>query len=589
MRFLNVGKQDKKIILASSLLFYLFFFFLDGVSIAADSASYINMSISREPVYPLFLAFLHVLFGENLYLSAAVLIQCILAAFAAYWTTAQIQRLFNLNRILTAGILAIQFGVTLLNRFVALRSISYQNSIQTEGIAISLYTIWAVLLIRYVCERRKRDLIPIYGIAILLICTRKQMLMMLPVIMIVLFCMHCLPKIQIKKAIIILGSVILAFGATVMISKVYNLVYRGSFVGYTDSSNTFFTNMLYSADAEDKDLIQDQELRILYEEIYQKLDNEKLNYKYAPDGLLNLETHYSECYDQIAITNVQPMIKEYIRETGIEDDTLVSMEADRIRTTIMRDVFLSNIPQMGRVYFASVVHGLILTIAKQHPVLNLYALACYLTYLIMIVWIIAKKGFTNTVKVSLMTGVMVMINVMLTAAVIFCQTRYMIYNMSLCYIMAVLLVKEVHALVPDHIIQFIKFGLVGAFNTLFSYSIYFVAIKLGLHYQLGNFIAYLITVFIAFLMNNYWVFQKQENENRAFWKPLIKVYVSYGFTSLFLNSILLFVQIDLLGMWKETAPIINLIITIPLNFFLNKYWAFSNIEKNDLNKTDKTY
>ena len=581
MRFLNVGKQDKKIILASSLLFYLFFFFLDGVSIAADSASYINMSISREPVYPLFLAFLHILFGESFYLNAAVLIQCILAAFAAYWTTTQIQRLFDLNRIFTAGILAIQFGVTLLNRFVALRSISYQNSIQTEGIAISLYTIWAVFLIRYVCERRKRDLIPIFGIAILLICTRKQMLMMLPVIVIVLFCMHCLPKIHLKKLFIILLSAVLAFGATVMISKVYNLVYRGSFVGYTDSSNTFFTNMLYAADAEDKDLIQDQDLRILYEEIYRTLNNEKLNYKYAPEGLLNLETHYSECYDLIAITTVQPMIKEYIRETGIEDDTRVSMEADKIRTTIMKDVFLSNIPQMGRVYFASVVHGMILTIAKQHPLLNLYALACYLMYLAMIVWITVKKGLTNTVKVSLMTGLMVIVNVTLTAAVIFCQTRYMIYNMALCYIMAILLVKEVYDLVPDYIIQFIKFGLVGVFNTLFSYLIYFVAIKMGLHYQLGNFLAYLITVFVTFLMNGYWVFQKMNDAKREFWKPLIKVYASYGFTSLFLNSILLFVQIDLLGMWQETAPIFNLIITIPLNFLLNKYWAFSDAkEKN---------
>ena len=62
MKYINIEKQDKKIILGISLLFYLFFFFFDGVSIAADSAGYINMSISREPVYPLFLAFLHILF-----------------------------------------------------------------------------------------------------------------------------------------------------------------------------------------------------------------------------------------------------------------------------------------------------------------------------------------------------------------------------------------------------------------------------------------------------------------------------------------------------------------------------------------------
>jgi len=576
MEFLYAGKQDKKIILAVSILFYLFFFFFDGVSIAADSASYINMSISREPVYPLFLLLLRTIFGESFYLSAAVFIQCILAAFAAYWSTTQFQKIFDTNRIITAGILAIQFSITLLNRFVALRSISYQNSIQTEGIAISLYMIWAVFLVRYLCEHNKHDLLYIYGFAILLISTRKQMLMMLPVIVIVMFCMYCIPKINVKKLFIILLSVIVAFGATIMISKVYNLVYRGSFVGYTDSSNTFFTNMLYIADAEDKELIQDKELRILYEQIYLELDREQLNYKYAPKGLLNLETHYSECYDLIAITTVQPIIKEHVREKGVKDDTLVSMEADRIRTRIMKDIFLAKLPQMGKVYFASVVHGLILTIARQHPILNIYAFICYLMYFIMIIWIVINKGFTNTVRASLLTGLMVIINVTLTAAVIFCQTRYMIYNMALCYIMAVLLVKEVYALLPDYIVQFVKFGLVGVFNTFFSYLIYYVSIKVGFHYQIGNFLAYLITVFAAFLMNGYWVFQKENDQKREFWKPLFKVYLSYGFTSLFLNAILLFVQIDMLGVGKEIAPIVNLIITIPLNFFLNKYWAFNN-------------
>jgi len=580
MKLVNAKKYDKKIILIVCLIYYGFFFFFDGVHIAADSASYINMSISREPVYPLFLAFLRAIFGEAIYLNVVVLLQCLLAAWATFWMTSNIRELFCINWLITVAVMGIQFGITILNRFFALRSVSYENSIQTEGIAISLYSIWAVMLIRYLFNRQRKDLIWIYLLAIVLICTRKQMLLTLPVIAVVMFFIHCVPKVSIKKILLIIASVIVAFISTILISKAYNFMYRGDFVGYTDSSNTIFTNMLYAADEEDATLIKDENLQKLYKQIYQNLDEQQLNYKYAPKGLLNLETHYSECYDLIAITSVQPMIKQYVRDSGVEDETQVSMGADQARTAILKDVLIDNLPQMSKVYFASVIHGFILTIAKQQPLLNLYALACYLIYIVMTVIIVRKKGFTDTVKVSLLSGFLVIANVMLTAAFIFCQTRYMIYNMALCYITAVLLINAVYQLLPKNLLQFIKFGLVGASNTLISYSIYYIALLAGLHYQLGNLIAYVITVFISYLINGNWVFKKQENETRGFWRPLLKVYISYGLTSLLLNSILLYVQIDLFGMKEEIAPIINLVITIPLNFLLNKYWAFGKkVEK----------
>lgn len=574
MKHVVAKKYDKKIILILCLIFYGFFFFFDGVSIAADSASYINMSISREPVYPLFLAAMRFIFGEAIYLNIVVFLQCILAAMATFWMTSNIRDLYKINWFITIVVMSIQFGITLLNRFIALRSVSYENSIQTEGIAISLYSIWVTEIIRYLFKRQRRDLIWVYLIAVILICTRKQMLLTLPVIAIFMFFVHCVPKVSIKKILFIFCSIIAAFLSTVFISKAYNFLYRGDFVGYTDSSNTVFTNMLYAADEEDIKLVKDVNFQKLYKQIYYKLDEQKLNYKYAPQGILNLETHYSECYDQIAITTVQPIIKQYVRDLGIENETQISMGADQIRTTILKDVLINNLPQMSKVYFSSVIHGYILTIAKQHPLLNIYALACYLLYIVMTVILIRKRGLTDIVKLSLLSGFLVTINVTLTAAFIFCQTRYMIYNMALCYITAVLLIKEVYDLLPHNLIQFIKFGLVGASNTLISYSIYYFALVAGLHYQLGNLIAYIITVFISFLINGNWVFKKQDNEARGFWIPLLKVYISYGLTSLVLNSILLYIQIDLFGMKEEIAPIINLVITIPLNFLLNKYWAF---------------
>lgn len=129
------------------------------------------------------------------------------------------------------------------------------------------------------------------------------------------------------------------------------------------------------------------------------------------------------------------------------------------------------------------------------------------------------------------------------------------------------------------ILQFIKFGIVGAFNTVLTLAIYYAGLALGIHYQLCNIIAFIITVFISYLLNGKLVFKQTNGQKTGFFVGLIKVYMSYAFTSLFLNAILLGVQVEFLGISKEIAPIFNLVFTIPINFLLNKFWVYRKKEK----------
>ena len=126
------------------------------------------------------------------------------------------------------------------------------------------------------------------------------------------------------------------------------------------------------------------------------------------------------------------------------------------------------------------------------------------------------------------------------------------------------------------IIQFIKFGMVGVINTTLSYLITNVGYyMLGLHQQICNVIAFIITVFISFILNSKFVFKN----NNGFFKALIKVYASYSITGLFLSSLLLYVEEDILNIPHYIATLINLIITIPINFILNKFWAYKDENK----------
>lgn len=128
--------------------------------------------------------------------------------------------------------------------------------------------------------------------------------------------------------------------------------------------------------------------------------------------------------------------------------------------------------------------------------------------------------------------------------------------------------------IKDIVIQFIKFGIVGAINTVLSYIItntcYYV---LHLHAQISNIIAFIITVFISFMLNGKFVFNKN-SEKRSFWCSLAKVYASYSITGLFLTAILLYVEEQLIGIPHYIATLMNLVVTIPINFILNKFWAY---------------
>lgn len=128
--------------------------------------------------------------------------------------------------------------------------------------------------------------------------------------------------------------------------------------------------------------------------------------------------------------------------------------------------------------------------------------------------------------------------------------------------------------------QFIKFCLVGLSNTLISYIINIVVLviltplKIECDYFIGNIISYLLSVLWSFYWNNRFVFVQEKDKTRSVGKALVKTYIAYGFTGIILNNIMSLIWIDKLGISKYIAPFINLIISVPLNFFINKLWAF---------------
>lgn len=130
------------------------------------------------------------------------------------------------------------------------------------------------------------------------------------------------------------------------------------------------------------------------------------------------------------------------------------------------------------------------------------------------------------------------------------------------------------------IVQFIKFGLVGVTNTIISYLVNVIvlfvlkAADIRIDYIIANIAAFLVGTLWAFIFNRKFVFEQKDESRGVFWSSLLKTYIAYAFTGIVLNNILSFIWVDVIGISKFIAPLINLIITVPLNFFLNKMWAF---------------
>lgn len=118
--------------------------------------------------------------------------------------------------------------------------------------------------------------------------------------------------------------------------------------------------------------------------------------------------------------------------------------------------------------------------------------------------------------------------------------------------------------------QFIKFGLVGVSNTLISLGVYYLLYFLGAHYLIANTMGFVISVFNAYYWNNKYVFKKAQDGHL---KPFVKTFLAYS-TTFLLSTGLLFVLVQCAGVSEIIAPIICLAVTTPINFFVNKFWAF---------------
>ena len=120
------------------------------------------------------------------------------------------------------------------------------------------------------------------------------------------------------------------------------------------------------------------------------------------------------------------------------------------------------------------------------------------------------------------------------------------------------------------LLQFVKFGLVGVSSAFVLLVVYYTLIFLHVNYIVAYSVGFIVSVLNAYFWNNKYVFTQSSS---SFLQKLYKCYVSY-ITTFIISTALLYLWVDIVRISDIIAPIINIILTTPLNYYMNKKWAF---------------
>ncbi|MDE6419424.1 MAG: hypothetical protein K2K87_02725 [Lachnospiraceae bacterium] len=452
---LKITKQNIGHILAWVIIgvFFCFLCFYYGVGEYPDSATYMVNNIDREPFYPLLLKGFRAVFGQEVYLKAVIVAQNVFAFLVTGYLYSYVTKYFALNGLFSAGALAVLLMPHLLTGVFASSGIILTNAILSEGVTLSLYQMFFLLLLRMFLgkERQGRYALFSWFTALVAVFTRGQMLVLLPIWMVVCIAGVCRKRggamrdrvIRISLIVIMTAAVFMIRSAGI---RAYNSVVFGHAQGNTGGNMTLLTNVLYSTDAEDVELAArelDEAERTLLVKMDTEILEQHMSFADAGNGVQNKILHHEDCHDKIKFNILYEYLQDFMEQKMPDADAeMIKSEMDALAARYMKAVLPKCIGNWLKTYCYVVLGGFIRTVAVIHPVLNWYALLIYIVAAALMCYLFRRAESRDGAWLMAVVLLMTAANVCATALTIMCLSRYMIYNMALFYLAGLVCVWE---------------------------------------------------------------------------------------------------------------------------------------------------
>jgi putative flippase GtrA len=119
--------------------------------------------------------------------------------------------------------------------------------------------------------------------------------------------------------------------------------------------------------------------------------------------------------------------------------------------------------------------------------------------------------------------------------------------------------------------QFVKYGIVGASNTILTFVIYTLAVELGVQYLVALIVGYLAGSLNSYILNRRWTFEAGHLAHGTVGSRFAVVQaVAIG-----ANLALLYLFVHHLGIHKIAAQAILTVPVLAITFFINRAWSFA--------------
>ena len=122
--------------------------------------------------------------------------------------------------------------------------------------------------------------------------------------------------------------------------------------------------------------------------------------------------------------------------------------------------------------------------------------------------------------------------------------------------------------------ELIVYGVFGVLATVVDFGSYFALTRLfSINEHLSNILAQIIAILFAFFTNKFFVFNDRNCNAKAFFAQFAK-FVSFRLVTLFINSALFSLMIEVLHINDIITKVFVAIIVVVLNYVFSKLFIF---------------
>lgn len=402
--------------------------------IYGDSGQYIDMHMHREPVYPLFLCLFRTIFGTTCYLSVVVWIQniinavvtiCFLSFFSRRFLFIKFQMVVGTIVLLLPHIMTPLFSKT---RLVL------TSAILGEAISLPLFYLYLLFLIAYVIDGKKKDMIWSIAFALIISLTRGAMMICMIAWALAVIVRLVFEK---KKWYLWFAPVLCLLLLMKLRSGIYlgyNYVVNGVNEANMCGNMNLVTNILYASDREAGECIEDDEVRQIFYEIYDKAEADGLTYKFGGEDAYSRINHLENTHDNLKFNYILQTEQDYFEANYGTDYIERNKFQEETCRVIAFSIWSSCFGRWVFQYLGLAVNGLVRSIAIVTPITVIPVMLLGIASFVLCIYSFIKKRHVKETLTLFVVLIMLAANAFGTATVIMCLSRYMIYSFAPFYL-----------------------------------------------------------------------------------------------------------------------------------------------------------